>query len=78
VLGEFDDAMGHGMPTYSRDGVAETAFARQQRYISHYELGTDVMARHRHEVPPGTEKEVRALRLAIADRLVRGQGAARG
>ena len=38
------------MPSYSRDGRIEVAFASQQRYISLYVLRTDVMAAHRGDL----------------------------
>lgn len=46
-LGGFRESIEHGMPSYSRDGEVEVAFASQKRYISLYILRTDVMASHR-------------------------------
>jgi uncharacterized protein YdhG (YjbR/CyaY superfamily) len=43
----FDESMQHGMPTYSRDGVNEVAFANQKQYISLY-IRTDIVEAHRH------------------------------
>jgi uncharacterized protein YdhG (YjbR/CyaY superfamily) len=37
-LAGFDEAMRHGMPSYSRDGAIEVAFAGQKSYISLYIL----------------------------------------
>jgi uncharacterized protein YdhG (YjbR/CyaY superfamily) len=46
-LAGFDESMVHGMPAYSRDGVAEVAWANQRRYVSLYVLRTDVLDAHR-------------------------------
>jgi uncharacterized protein YdhG (YjbR/CyaY superfamily) len=32
----YEESMQYGMPTYSKDGVAEIAFASQKQYISIY------------------------------------------
>jgi uncharacterized protein YdhG (YjbR/CyaY superfamily) len=45
----FDEAMVYGMPSYSRDGVVEIAFASQKTYISLYVLRSDVLNRYRGE-----------------------------
>jgi uncharacterized protein YdhG (YjbR/CyaY superfamily) len=47
LLVGFDEAMRYGMPTYSREGTAEIAWASQQRYISLYVMRADVLAAHR-------------------------------
>ena len=43
LLGGFEESMIYGMPSYSRDGEVEVAFASQKNYISLYILRTDVM-----------------------------------
>ncbi len=48
-LDGFDEAMVYGMPSYSRDGVVEIAFASQKNYISFYVLRGDVLDAHRPE-----------------------------
>ena len=40
---EFDESMQYGMPSYSREGTVEVAFASQMNYISLYILRTDVL-----------------------------------
>jgi uncharacterized protein YdhG (YjbR/CyaY superfamily) len=47
LLAGFDEAMRYGMPTYSRDGIAEVAWASQKRYISLYVMRADVLDAHR-------------------------------
>jgi uncharacterized protein YdhG (YjbR/CyaY superfamily) len=49
-LSEFDESLEHGMPSYSRAGQIEVAFASQKQYISLYVMRTDVMAAHRTRV----------------------------
>jgi uncharacterized protein YdhG (YjbR/CyaY superfamily) len=49
-LAGFDESMRYGMPTYSRDGVAEVAWASQRRYISLYVMRSDVLAAHRGQL----------------------------
>jgi uncharacterized protein YdhG (YjbR/CyaY superfamily) len=43
--------MTYGMPTYSRDGTAEVAWASQKQYISLYVMRTDVLNAHREHLP---------------------------
>jgi len=43
----FCEGIRYRMPSYSRSGVVEIAFARQKRYLSLYVLRTVVMAAHR-------------------------------
>lgn len=50
LLVGFDEAMRYGMPTYSRDGVAEIAWASQKRYISLYVMRADVLDAHRERL----------------------------
>ncbi len=49
LLVGFDEAMVYGMPSYSRDGQVEIAFASQKSYISFYVLRSDVLNGHRGE-----------------------------
>ncbi len=50
LLAGFDESMRYGMPTYSRDGIAEIAWASQQRYISLYVMRADVLDAHRGQL----------------------------
>ena len=50
LLVGFDEAMRYGMPTYSRDGVAEIAWASQKRYISLYVMRAGVLDAHRERL----------------------------
>ena len=50
LLTGFDESVRYGMPTYSRDGVAEIAWASQQRYISLYVMRADVLDAHREQL----------------------------
>jgi len=50
LLAGFDESMRYGMPTYSRDGIAEIAWASQQRYISLYVMRADVLDAHRERL----------------------------
>jgi uncharacterized protein YdhG (YjbR/CyaY superfamily) len=43
----FSESIRYGMPSYSRAGEVEIAFARQKRCLSLYLMRTDVMASHR-------------------------------
>ena len=43
----FTEEMRHGMPSYSRDGTIEVAFAAQARYLSFYVLRQAVFDDHR-------------------------------
>ena len=43
TLKGFDESMEYGMPSYSRNGEVEVAFASQKNYISLYILKQDVM-----------------------------------
>ena len=47
LLAGFAESMTHGMPTYSRDGIGEIAWASQKRYISLYVMRADVLDAHR-------------------------------
>ena len=47
LLPDFAESMSYGMPAYSRDGVAEVAWASQKRYISLYVMRADVIAAQR-------------------------------
>jgi uncharacterized protein YdhG (YjbR/CyaY superfamily) len=50
-LPEFDESMQYGMPSYSRDGTVEVAFASQKNNISFYVLRTDVLDQYRDQFP---------------------------
>jgi uncharacterized protein YdhG (YjbR/CyaY superfamily) len=43
----FEEGMAYGMPCYSRDGVAEVAFASQKNNIALYIMHKDVLDRYR-------------------------------
>jgi uncharacterized protein YdhG (YjbR/CyaY superfamily) len=47
MLDGYEESMVYGMPSYSRDGEVEVAFASQKNYISLYILKQDVFDRHR-------------------------------
>jgi len=47
LLTGFKESMEYGMPSYSRNGEVEVAFASQKNYISLYILRTDVMKTHK-------------------------------
>ena len=47
LLTGFAESMSYGMPTYSREGTAEIAWASQKRYISLYVMRADVLDAHR-------------------------------
>jgi uncharacterized protein YdhG (YjbR/CyaY superfamily) len=50
LLAGFAESMSYGMPTYSRDGTAEIAWASQKRYISLYVMRADVLNAHRGQL----------------------------
>jgi uncharacterized protein YdhG (YjbR/CyaY superfamily) len=50
-LPSFVEEMRYGMPSYSRDGVVEVAFASQKQNIALYILRKDVLDAHRHTFP---------------------------
>jgi uncharacterized protein YdhG (YjbR/CyaY superfamily) len=43
----YEESMAYGMPTYTRDGVPEVAFASQKQYIALYVMKKDVVDRYR-------------------------------
>jgi uncharacterized protein YdhG (YjbR/CyaY superfamily) len=45
----FEESMQYGMPSYSRDGTVEVAFASQKNNISLYILRTDVLDDYRDQ-----------------------------
>lgn len=47
----FAEEMRYGMPSYSRAGVVEVAFASQKQNIALYILRTDVLDAHRDAFP---------------------------
>ena len=50
-LTDFEESMRYGMPSYSRDGTVEVAFASQKNNISLYILRTDVLNQYRDQFP---------------------------
>jgi len=50
TLNGFDESMEYGMPSYSRNGEVEVAFASQKNYISLYILKQEVMEAHKKQV----------------------------
>jgi len=50
-LTEFEESMEYGMPSYSRAGTVEVAFASQKNNISFYILRTDVLNPYRDQFP---------------------------
>jgi uncharacterized protein YdhG (YjbR/CyaY superfamily) len=46
LLAGFTESMSYGMPAYSRDGIAEIAWASQKRYISLYVMRANVLDAH--------------------------------
>jgi uncharacterized protein YdhG (YjbR/CyaY superfamily) len=50
-LSDFEESMRYGMPSYSRDGTVEVAFASQKNNISLYILRTDVLNQYRRQIP---------------------------
>jgi uncharacterized protein YdhG (YjbR/CyaY superfamily) len=50
LLVGFAESISYGMPTYSRDGIAEVAWASQKRYISVYMMRADVLDAHRAQL----------------------------
>jgi uncharacterized protein YdhG (YjbR/CyaY superfamily) len=50
-LTEFEESMQYGMPSYSRNGTVEVAFANQKNNISLYILRTDVLSLYRDQFP---------------------------
>lgn len=50
----FEENMQYGMPSYSRDGTVEVAFANQKNNISLYILRTDVLSPYRDQFPAST------------------------
>ena len=47
ALDGYEESMEYGMPSYSRGGTVEVAFASQKNYISVYILKEEVLNRHR-------------------------------
>lgn len=50
LLTGFEESMAYGMPSYSRNGEIEVAFASRKQYVSLYILRTDVVAAHRDQL----------------------------
>ena len=49
-LTSFSEGMQYGMPSYSRNGEVEVAFASQKNYISLYILKQDVMKAYKDKL----------------------------
>jgi uncharacterized protein YdhG (YjbR/CyaY superfamily) len=47
TLKGYEESMAYGMPSYTKDGIVEVAFASQKQYISLYILKEEVLNRHR-------------------------------
>jgi uncharacterized protein YdhG (YjbR/CyaY superfamily) len=47
TLAGYEESMAYGMPSYSKQGVVEVAFASQKNYISLYILKEPVLDQHR-------------------------------
>ncbi len=47
TLDGYTESMAYGMPSYSKNGTVEVAFASQKSYISLYILKQEVMDHHR-------------------------------
>lgn len=47
-LAGYEENMRYGMPSYSRDGTVEVAFASQKNYISFYVLRESVLKANAH------------------------------
>ena len=47
LLADYEESMAYGMPSYTRDGEVEVAFASQKNYISLYVLKQPVFDAHR-------------------------------
>jgi uncharacterized protein YdhG (YjbR/CyaY superfamily) len=50
LLPGFAESMSFGVPAYSRDEIAEIAWASQKRYISLYVMRADVLDAHRGQL----------------------------
>jgi uncharacterized protein YdhG (YjbR/CyaY superfamily) len=48
-LTNFEESMQYGMPSYSRNGIVEVAFASQKNNIALYILRTDVLNPYRDQ-----------------------------
>ena len=70
----------HAMPTYSRSGQPEVAFANQKNHIALYVMKPEVLERHRDEVPDCGKGCVRyrmaeQVDFAVVERLLRDTAA---
>ncbi len=69
--------MEYGMPSYSRNGQGEVAFASQRNYISLYILKNDVVNRHRDGLPSNAGKgcirysSLKQMDLAVIEQMLR-------
>lgn len=50
TLAGYDESMAYGMPSYSKAGTVEVAFASQKNYISFYILKEEVFNIHRQSL----------------------------
>jgi uncharacterized protein YdhG (YjbR/CyaY superfamily) len=66
ILQGFDESIRYGMPSYSRDGTVEVAFANQSQYLSLYVLRTDVLEQFQTELE-GVNHGKGVLRFADPD-----------
>jgi uncharacterized protein YdhG (YjbR/CyaY superfamily) len=46
----YDESIAYGMPTYSRNGKPEVAFASRKNYVSIHILKTEIVEAHREEL----------------------------
>jgi uncharacterized protein YdhG (YjbR/CyaY superfamily) len=50
LLTGFEESVSYGMPSYSRDGIIEIAWASQKQYISLYVMRAEVLDAHREQL----------------------------
>jgi uncharacterized protein YdhG (YjbR/CyaY superfamily) len=50
LLTGFEESVTYGMPSYSRDGIIEIAWASQKQYISLYVMRAEVLDAHREQL----------------------------
>lgn len=56
LLVGYDERIGYGMPSFSRNGTVKVGFASQRNSISFSVLKTDVVNRRRDELPAKSGK----------------------
>jgi hypothetical protein len=76
-LDGFEESMRYGMPSYSRGGTVEVAFASQKDYIALYILRTDVLDMYRDRFPTSSigkgcirYRKVEAINYAIIQEML--------